>query len=92
MNVVSEQTTLERIHVAVEEAARNNKPLIEFVLTTPEEVLSLKKEVWMFLPKKYLMNAELPPGFKLYNIPVRIEIAVIAADRGKTEESPRCIS
>jgi hypothetical protein len=77
LRVVHAKSVIERIYEEVERAKALTNKLPTEILLSPEETLELKKTIWPMLPRKYRIEAGLPPGLKLWGTPVRLDEAVI---------------
>lgn len=77
MKVVHEKCIVERIFDEVERSKLMNGRLPLEVLLSPAETLELKRIIWFMLPRKYHTDPGLPPGLKLWGVPVRVDEAVI---------------
>lgn len=77
MKVVTEKPVLARICDEIMLTIRETgKPPLE-ILLSPAEVMELKQATWAMMPRRYLLSAGLPPGLKLWGVPVRVDEGVI---------------
>lgn len=74
MKVVFEKPVLERIYDIVQ--AAQGKPPVE-ILLSPAETLDLKKDIWSMLSRKWHTNPGLPPGLRLFGVPIKVDEAVV---------------
>lgn len=77
MRVVHEKCIVEKICDEVERAKAATGKLPLEILLSPAETLELKRIIWYMLPRKWHTDSGLPPGLKLWGVPIKVDEAVI---------------
>ena len=77
MRVVYEKCIVEKICDEVERSKRETGKLPLEILLSPGEVAELKRIIWHMLARKWHVDPGLPPGLKLWGVPIKVDEAVI---------------